>query len=36
MMNGGPTGLNDLDYETADAQTLQVKFVSDWWKETSA
>ena len=34
MMNGGPTGLNDLNYETSDAATLTVKFVSDWWKDT--
>jgi hypothetical protein len=36
MMNGGPTGLNDLDYESADALSLSVKFVSDWWKDITA
>lgn len=35
MMNGDMSGgFEDLDYETADALNLTVKFVSDWWKET--
>ena len=35
MINGDLAGSQeDLDYENADALTLTVKFVSDWWKET--
>lgn len=33
MMNGGPTGLDQLSYESTEAQTLEVKFVSDWWQD---
>lgn len=35
MMDGGPTGLDELNYESSDAQTLTVKFVSDWWKDVT-
>ena len=34
MINGDITGLAEYNYDTADAQTLTVKFVSDWWTET--
>lgn len=34
MINGDMDGINDLDYESADAVELSVKFVSDWWQET--
>lgn len=33
MMNGDLGGLEEYNYETADAAELTVKFVSDWWKE---
>lgn len=36
MINGDVTGLNELNYDGGDAQTLNVKFVSDWWTETMA
>lgn len=36
MMNGDLSGYGDFDYETGDACTLSVKFVSDWWQETIA
>ena len=36
MMNEGPTGLDELDYESNDAQQLDVKFISDWWKDITA
>lgn len=36
MMNGGVEGFDELNYETADALQISVKFVSDWWKETIA
>ena len=36
MINGDMDGLADLDYESADALELTVKFVSDWWTETMA
>ena len=37
MMNGDISGSQeDLDYESADALELTVKFKSDWWKETMA
>lgn len=37
MMNGPIAGSQeDLDYESADALELVVKFKSDWWKETMA
>lgn len=36
MINGGLDGMSDLDYDSADAQTLTVKFVSDWWDDTDA
>lgn len=35
MMNGGPAGPDELNYETTDAQELEVKFVSDWWKDVT-
>ena len=35
MISGDLDGLNTLDYETGDALELTVKFVSDWWKETT-
>ena len=34
MINGDLTGLDELNYETTDALELEVKFVSDSWKET--
>lgn len=35
MINGDIAGSQeDLDYDSADALELTVKFVSDWWKET--
>lgn len=34
MINGDLSGADELNYDTADAQELEVKFVSDWWKET--
>lgn len=37
VMIGGPIGgLADLDYESTDAQTITVKFVSDWWDDVNA
>lgn len=36
MMNGDLSGYGDFDYESGDACTLSVKFVSDWWQETIA
>lgn len=37
MMNGDIAGSQeDLDYDSADALELTVKFKSDWWKETMA
>jgi hypothetical protein len=35
MMDGGPEGIDELNYESTEAQTLTVKFISDWWKETA-
>ena len=35
VMNGDlGGGFEELDYDSADAIELTVKFVSDWWKET--
>lgn len=35
MINGElGGGFEDLDYDSADALEMTVKFVSDWWKET--
>lgn len=35
MINGELSGgIDELDYDSADAIELTVKFVSDWWKET--
>lgn len=34
MINGDLTALDSYNYDTAEAQELEVKFVSDWWKET--
>ena len=36
MMGDAPTGLDDLDYESAEPVEIEVKFVSDWWKDTEA
>ena len=36
MMNGGVEGFDELNYETAEALQISVKFVSDWWQETIA
>ena len=36
IINGDVTGLNELNYDGGEAQTLNVKFVSDWWDETLA
>ena len=37
MMNGDIGGsFGDLDYESGDAVTIEVPFVSDWWEETMA
>ena len=36
MINGDMDGINELNYDSSDAQELTVKFVSDWWKETIA
>lgn len=33
IMNEGPTGLGTLDYTSSEAQELEVKFISDWWKD---
>jgi hypothetical protein len=33
MMNEGPTGMDTLSYDSTEAKTLEVKFVSDWWKD---
>lgn len=33
MMNGGVEGIDELNYDTADAQQITVKFISDWWQE---
>jgi hypothetical protein len=34
MMNGGPEGFDELNYDTTEAVQITVKFVSDWWQET--
>jgi hypothetical protein len=34
MMNGGPEGFDELNYDTTEAVQISVKFVSDWWQET--
>ena len=34
MINGDISALAEYNYDTADAQNLTVKFVSDWWKNT--
>lgn len=37
MMNGDLGGsFSDLDYDSGDAVTIEVPFVSDWWEETIA
>lgn len=36
MMDGGIGGWDDLDYDSADAVQISVKFISDWWEETMA
>lgn len=34
MLIEGVGGLAEYNYDTADAQTITVKFASDWWQET--
>lgn len=34
MLNGDIGGMEEYNYDTADAAELTVKFVSDWWQET--
>lgn len=36
MMNEGISGFSELNYETAEAMTISVKFVSDWWTDVDA
>lgn len=36
MISEGVGGLGELNYETPDAQTITVKFVSDWWTDVDA
>lgn len=36
MMNGDMTIPDELNYDTGDAQEMEVKFVSDWWTEIVA
>lgn len=36
MINGPITGLDEYNYETNDAVTLTVNFVSDWWTDVDA
>lgn len=36
IINGDITGLDSLNYDSGEAQTISVKFVSDWWTETMA
>lgn len=36
MINGDISGMDELDYDSGDAVTLSVKFVSDWWTEADA
>jgi hypothetical protein len=33
MINGDMSGYGDFDYDSGEAQTLTVNFVSDWWDE---
>lgn len=33
MMNGGVEGIDELNYDSGEAVTISVKFVSDWWEE---
>ena len=36
MINEGVGGLGEYDYDQAEAQTITVKFVSDWWQDIDA
>lgn len=37
ILDGGiESGMSDLDYDSADAETISVKFVSDWWTDVDA
>ena len=36
MISEGVGGLGEYNYDTADAQTITVKFVSDWWQDIDA
>lgn len=36
MMSDAPTGLDDLDYDSADPVEIEIKFVSDWWQDVEA
>lgn len=36
MMNGGIDNFDELNYDTAEALQISVKFVSDWWQEVEA
>jgi hypothetical protein len=33
IMNGGVEGIDELNYDSGEAVTVSVKFVSDWWEE---
>ena len=36
MIYGGIDNFDELNYDTAEALQISVKFVSDWWQEVEA